>query len=635
MKKIYTILVAVIAAISVISCKKDIQITEKPVKADGINFTASIDTKVSIADNGKVSWTAGDKIVILNGETGESKDGTKATNLYVRNEKVYTKTTFDENAELANGAAEIITITDDMISADGSLLSFTAHVNPSKTDYYVYVTDDLGVINYISNTGAFQGQPRRSIGAKVPHLASAKCSSTESTLSFGNCYTIFKFALDGNFNKVTLQANEGSTNKMVCVGWFSFGNAPTTGTDNSDVFTVNTGGNPGTYYAPVYPGTTLDKGFTFKLYSDATTVAKTLVVSASIKATRGKLINFGTLDLVPVPAKTYKEMYDAGEDIVIGGVTINKEKYPNSVVYSQDATIPNTVAGKVVFVEEGVTLTHSGWGTYLENTVFIGNKIGTRSTFKVASGAIAVAAADNQASVSCFANLNIEHAAEASQYMVNCNKRIGKVVFDNCSIKSARTDQFRLIKGFSATENITDLVVVNSDMEIGAGGATLIYGTSTVTAMNSIVLKNNVFYSSAFKEFYIGVNNTHKMTFNNIDIENNTYINVYNTTGTGFLYIEGATSAIVKGNLYTNAAANTTDKYQMSLRTVNSVTDITPNNANTDKRYPSAISYRQYINGSTWSTTSTALTSDPFEVGLSTAISTKNFKVNVAEGARR
>ena len=246
---------------------------------------------------------------------------------------------------------------------------------------------------------------------------------------------------------------------------------------------------------------------------------------------------------------SYYELYTAGETLTIGNLEINLATYGEATLISSDSESTEIAAAGVYFIDSDVEASYTGTGGYSE-LIIIGNDSSQKSTLDLSSVQIKIS--NGAEGVLALYNLVCD-ASEftAATYLIaqNYDGAFANVVFDSCEINLAEgliltyiSSASRSIDNFYMCNCVLPYSATSSNSYIISGAAASSYGSAT--------FKNNVFYctvsGSAPTNFKLINGST--TTFDELTIENNTFINMYCSTSY-YAYHGTLTTANISNNL--------------------------------------------------------------------------------------
>lgn len=238
-----------------------------------------------------------------------------------------------------------------------------------------------------------------------------------------------------------------------------------------------------------------------------------------------------------IKAKTtsdsYWAEYQAGFDIKIGDIVINKYDYPNAQLLADNATVPAT---GVYFIADGATVRRSGG---ISDLVLIAEKKGNNFSSKVrTTNNIPLGNAADGVGFLCM-GISISPEAISGTYWFNLSTNIIKrLYFERCKIELLEDKMFSYFN--SATSGIANVLITSCYISVPAPPTS----SKVINFMNcnngqfgDVAIQNNVFYCNTADRSVLllpyakGNNGTFKED-NNIHVENNTFINTLFNHGT-------------------------------------------------------------------------------------------------------
>lgn len=263
---------------------------------------------------------------------------------------------------------------------------------------------------------------------------------------------------------------------------------------------------------------------------------------------------------------SYKALYDAGETLTIGDLTINKETYGDAVLIS-DASSASITAGGVYFVEPGIEASYDNTTENSQTLIIIGNNSSRKSSLKI-NKQIRLIQNEGEGIFLCH-NLDINassvtNSTNATAYVVaqNGNNAFKNLLLNNCSL-TLPTEQQPFTYISSSQRSFENFVVENSTIQYPTGDSKQRYfisaGSSTATYAN-ITFKNNVFYCTDglvqnFKFF-----NGQNASIGTIKVQNNTFINLGSNT-TAYVYAKTTSDIQASNNLFFANTGNVNNYY--------------------------------------------------------------------------
>lgn len=280
-----------------------------------------------------------------------------------------------------------------------------------------------------------------------------------------------------------------------------------------------------------------------------------------------------------IKAKTtsdsYWAEYQAGFDIKIGDVVINKYDYPNARLLQDAETVP---AKGVYFIADGATVKRSGTITDL---ILIAEKKDYRFSSKISTtGNIFLGNLSEEEVGFLCKGISLSSEGTSNVYWFNIsNNIVERLYFEHCKIELMLNKN---LSNFSNVESgIKNLLIESCYIEVPAPdetGLTILFVRYDAGKFGNVKIHNNVFYCNTSNRAvsFAPLLTTAKavlMENINISIENNTLINILPNHGTtsGFLKIPYKKGWTVKNNLIwydtdcLPSGGNATQKVQASF----------------------------------------------------------------------
>lgn len=256
-----------------------------------------------------------------------------------------------------------------------------------------------------------------------------------------------------------------------------------------------------------------------------------------------------------IKAKTtsdsYWAEYQAGFDINIGDVVINKFDYPNAELLANDATVPAT---GVYFIADGATVKRSG---AVSDLVLIAEKKGNDFSSKVlTTGTISLGNSPEGVGFLCM-GISISPETVPSNYWFNLSSNIVKrLYFEHCKIEMMGDKMFSYFNG--AASGISDLRIESCYISVPLPPSTskvinfLNYNNGTY---ENALIRNNIFYCAtpnASTLFVMFVKGNNASDMKQVIVENNTVLNLLGNHGnsSGFLKTTIKVDWSMKNNLF-------------------------------------------------------------------------------------
>ena len=268
---------------------------------------------------------------------------------------------------------------------------------------------------------------------------------------------------------------------------------------------------------------------------------------------------------------SYYTLYDTGETIEIDGHKINKETYGDAkLITSNDMTFDGET--KVYFIEpdiENLDYTYTG---NFDNLILIGNNSQKKSKF-VPTKQVKL---KNDAENGLFLVYNMDldltkvYTDKATYFFAqNGDNAFGTVSIYNSDIIEPSGQALTYIS--TTGRSISDFKMENCKVSYGSGSSQqyLISLGNSESTYSKVTIKNNIFYcndaSGLVQKFKLF--NGQKATLTEINIENNSFINV-GTETTAMVYANKITTASLKNNIFYSGNTGASNNY-IVFRTTN------------------------------------------------------------------
>ena len=563
MKKIYLILSVALAVVAAASCQKESLVnddnTNVPASPDLHTFTATIaaDTKAATADDGRFTFTAGDFIYIFNGDGVKNADGNKGIQFNIGYFDYTSKDVQSDGSSWGSGAvvAESKRITADMISNDGKTLTFSTSVaEPADDGKWYFLLADGG-----ASWQSFTIRPDSDAWTrfivnqnKIVCYAGIDKASFNGSIAFKHYDSQFRFKVSNisDYDKVTITPNSGAVSNENCI---SANYEAKRGQNKYDIYAkkdvsvaLSTEDANKVYYVGVVPNRTWTGGIKFHLWKDEVEV-KTLTISKDITIGVGDIIDFGDLAKVRPDYTSLYEKYQAGYDINVGGVIVNKETYGEAKLLGNGATLSGTSNKGVFFVEKGAKVLYtSAWNRLFEggDAIIIGDATdGTRSTLEITGGGLLSYLPSGAYGVA-FKNIDIESTATQPLFNAGGSSKVSWIIFDNCKLAGV-TNALLLENNFGRA--IGKIVFKDSEFRITKANTYFLQSSSC--SVDELVVDNCIFYSNSAETAYPA--KLFDCTPSSLTITNNTFVNVYSNDWEAMFKIPNALNIkpVVKNNL--------------------------------------------------------------------------------------
>ena len=323
------------------------------------------------------------------------------------------------------------------------------------------------------------------------------------------------------------------------------------------------------YYFAIRP-LKFESGFTITArYSDnscrhlTTTKGITDNNGAAQTVSRNCTMNLGTLPAMKsgLPNDLYIA-YLHGQDINIAGNIVNKTKYLDATLVTDDKTIQNGV----FFVNPGIKATIQN----LTSSIIIGRMADTKSIAQRTDSYIRLTPTANKDYL-LMKNISLNITSDKAYLAALAADGIfEKIVFDDCKLEipSGKT---QLISAAKARQ-INECVFNSCDIKLNSSPAYLINyasnkskNTENSTTMSSLTFHNNIVYAgSDIKQFEIFYGKWAPVT--NLSVTNNIFFNTY-CTAEGYVFNNKTDNFTLENNIFYmpkwgNYAKNSSGEFQ-------------------------------------------------------------------------
>jgi hypothetical protein len=480
--------------------------------ADGQTPSSDSGTKVAInidASNSKatVAFTAGDWI-------------------YAHSEFVYFKPY--EGDRLSDPFQASVVLKDENLNADGTATFSISAPSDSRYENFQFMAADNhncfgsqasnimdGLLAYTVTTAksAFNSV----VAGRIPHLGWGKCSSSDKTVTFKNVLTLlrYKVILD-DVAYVEFTGNNGE-NVIGAINIDYYHETVSLGDGYASARSyVSAPGAAG--YIALAPGLDLTKGFTVNAYDKDGNVLFALRSDKEFKTVAGKIVDLGTLE----NNISCYAMWEAGEDIEIGGVTYNKATCGEATLIADGGTVPSDKVG-VFFLKGEATVAALGLTSGTEKDVIIVSDSygGARAKVKFSSSPVSIAV-----NSLVFKNVEMETGTDADLLKIT---QMETLTMDGCLVTVNRP-----LADMSGSFNITNLCLQGNDFIIGSSSeGLLVTGDSDDSSgdLGTYTIENNVFWSGSPKEWHIVKSDPrHGLKLKKLEFSLNTFYNLYSGT---------------------------------------------------------------------------------------------------------
>ena len=251
--------------------------------------------------------------------------------------------------------------------------------------------------------------------------------------------------------------------------------------------------------------------------------------------------------VVTVPFKTANatnyELYNAGMDIQIANLTINKATYGEATLITNASENKNIAAGGVYFVAGDATdVTINGSASQivvlsLDSAMATIKRTENKSFYVNAS-------AENDYMI--FSNIKYETVMTSGNvFGIGGDGEVETILFNKCKIEVPA--DMNMLYG---AKNIANFNMTDCDVRLHVSTAAKnLVQTNTENTYQTLVFKNNIFYCTDgdLTNFRLFSNN--KATIASVEFRNNTIAGVYCSAAYGYLTVNSITAGDVVSNL--------------------------------------------------------------------------------------
>lgn len=294
------------------------------------------------------------------------------------------------------------------------------------------------------------------------------------------------------------------------------------------------------YYVAVDPDK-FDAGYTFTLSAADASVVATETLEGPLGLACAEVY-----PLMGIPERTYYDIWQAGEDVMIAGKAYNKSQYGEATLVKAGTELTITATKGVFIIEPGADVTYTP-SSSITNMIIIGSNLKERSSmvqkihYKVATdGTIAVMNMDINAD-----------ALTGSTYLFNIysTNTPKRFALDNCSMTFANKNFM-----YHAKDTwVSEVAFHNCDVQFTYNASNDIWLFNVDSKAPSVELfdfQNNVFWHNGTmaqgKAFRI--TNGENLTIKKLIFRNNTFVNLP-TRDTRTSYIG---SSVLEGEISSN-----------------------------------------------------------------------------------
>ncbi len=265
------------------------------------------------------------------------------------------------------------------------------------------------------------------------------------------------------------------------------------------------------------------------------------------------------------PVVTYPGLYGKysnGEDVVIGGVTVNKTTYP-TVNYISSTSEDKTLKSGVNFVDADVVAEFSAAGLTLPFIV-AGNTEGSRTVLNATTQVNLVSSETISDNVVRFQNIKLSTESISANYLIanTADNAINSIGFKDCGIELVGDKNLMYM---AAARPVNALVMEDCDVKMNSTKATnnfILQVSGAVYTMAELTFTNNVFWSDSdngVKAFSLYLDR--KAAVSKLTVTHNTFVNLYPQASYAYCQINDMIAGDLSNNLfyfkdYATATAN-------------------------------------------------------------------------------
>lgn len=250
---------------------------------------------------------------------------------------------------------------------------------------------------------------------------------------------------------------------------------------------------------------------------------------------------------------TYPGLYGKyldGEDVTVGGVTVNKTAFP-SVNYISASSADKTLKAGVNFVDSDAVAVFPTDEIGLPFIV-AGNTEGARTEISATSQIKFASTATISENIIEFQNISLSNGGFLEGYLLaNINDNvIERIGFSDCLIEKIVGD--KNLSYMSAARNVNSFAMKDCDVWVNSTTATVAYllqmSANTYT-MQELTFDNNVFWSDGTVKGFCLYSNR-KGTVSSVKITHNTFVNVYPQASYAYCQINDLGGGAISNNLF-------------------------------------------------------------------------------------
>lgn len=301
--------------------------------------------------------------------------------------------------------------------------------------------------------------------------------------------------------------------------------------------------------------------------------------------------------------ESYYQEYLNGKDLVIGKVgedtenafVLNKTTCPESMVQYIESDQDITEDNKVYFVKEGVTVTYNV-ADKINTMIIVGDKPGVKPIVKTKK--ILSLSGTTSGKGLILYNIVLD-ATEHTNYVINIDGNTDGVTYDylylidNCRIKLPTTGANLSFINKKSSVSVSKTAMCNTYVQVPVvkNKNQMLLQVSGEYKFSQFIMFNNVFYALTTESspqtfvdaFALLAAAEAKSMFTNVDIENNTFINLLGKNVYAKSVLKGTLN--VKNNLIWNDCSSTTNTSLFQAIKESDLSQVTADNYSGNKLY--------------------------------------------------
>ena len=394
----------------------------------------------------------------------------------------------------------------------------------------------------------------------------ASTTADKRDFTFKSLVAFLKFRLDDaeNVEKVVFVGNNGENMACTASAVTLEGSHGGTYTSVSKSITVN-----GPFKSDCdYFATTRPQSFTngitiYVQYSDGTVKScKTTGQLFETGKSRNVIRLLGTIPSDKLKKVTDRyELYSAGFDITVGGVTVNKTSYPNAN-YISASSADKTLKGGVNFVDADAVAEFPTTEGIALPFIVVGNTEGSRTKITASSQVKFTSTETVANNIVEFQNVSLSTDGISEGYLLSNTKDnvIQRIGFNDCSIEIVGDKNLSYM---SSARNVNSFVVKDCDVKANSSKAVyMLQVQANEYTMTELTFDNNVFWSDSAVQGFCLYHNR-KSAVSTVTITHNTFVNVYPQASYAYCQLNDLVAGSISNNLFyfTDYTTNCNTKY--------------------------------------------------------------------------